>query len=245
MRRSLVVGNWKMNGSRAENTQLLTALQAQASEVGESDLAVCVPFVYIAQVSEQLNGSELAFGAQDLSVHLQGAYTGEIASSMLSDFDCRYAIVGHSERRQYHHESDLLVAQKALAAIKGDLIPIVCLGESLEQREAAETLDVIGRQLKAVQTVLSEESLEKIVIAYEPVWAIGTGLTATPEQAQDVHAFIRASLGAIADKVTLLYGGSVKADNAKALFSQPDIDGALVGGASLDADEFIKIAKAV
>jgi len=245
MRPSLIVGNWKMNGSRAENSKLLASLKAQLANVVDAELAVCVPFVYIPQVSEFLEGSKLSYGAQDVSVHVDGAYTGEVSPSMLNDFGCRYVIVGHSERRQYHKESDLLVAQKALAAFQGKLVPIVCLGETLEQREAAETLDVISRQLHSIQAVLSDELMSKLVIAYEPVWAIGTGHTASPEQAQEVHSFIRQKLGSAGDKVPLLYGGSVKASNAKALFSKPDIDGALVGGASLDADEFIRIAKAV
>ncbi|MFT6388809.1 MAG: triosephosphate isomerase [Cellvibrionaceae bacterium] len=245
MRSSLIVGNWKMNGSRAENSKLLASIEAQLAEVVDAKLAVCVPFVYIPQISELLQGSNLSFGAQDLSAHVSGAYTGEVAPSMLNDFGCDYVIVGHSERRQFHQESDLLVAQKALAAFQSKLIPIVCLGESLDQREACETLDVVGRQLQAVQAVLCDEAMSKLVVAYEPVWAIGTGLTATPEQAQEVHGFIRQKLGSAGDKVSLLYGGSVKEGNAKALFSKPDIDGALVGGASLDADEFIQIAKAV
>lgn len=244
MRRTLIVGNWKMNGSRAENNQLLTAISEQLSDVSGVDLAVCAPFVYLPQLSEQLVSGELVYGAQDLSVHLSGAYTGEVSASMLTDFACHYVIVGHSERRQYHQESDLLVAQKALTAVKSGLTPIVCLGESLAERESGDTLEVIGRQLQAVQAVLSDEGMAKTVVAYEPVWAIGTGLTATPEQAQEVHAFIRQKLGAVADKIALLYGGSVKASNAKALFSQADIDGALVGGASLNANEFIEIAKA-
>lgn len=245
MRSSLIVGNWKMNGSKAENGKLLASINEQLEDVVVAELAVCVPFVYIPQVSEHLEGSELSYGAQDLSVHVGGAYTGEIAPSMLNDFGCHYVIVGHSERRQYHHESDLLVAQKTLAAVQSNLVPIVCLGESLAQREASETLEVIGRQLQAVQTVLTDEGMAKVVIAYEPVWAIGTGLTATPEQAQEVHHFIRQKLGAAGENISLLYGGSVKANNASALFSKPDIDGALVGGASLDAIEFIQIAKAV
>lgn len=245
MRRSLIVGNWKMNGSREKNAELLALISQQASGLESSELAVCAPFVYLSQLGELLKDTRVSVGAQDMSVHLSGAYTGEVAASMLADFDCDYVIVGHSERRQYHHESDLLVAQKALTAVKSGLTPIVCLGESLEQRESSETLDVIGRQLHAVQTVLTGESLTKVVIAYEPVWAIGTGLTASPEQAQEVHHFIRETLGSAGQGISLLYGGSVKASNAKELFAQADIDGALVGGASLDANEFIQIAKAV
>jgi len=245
MRRSLIVGNWKMNGSRSKNAELLALICQQASSLEGSELAVCAPFVYLPQLGELLKESKVSVGAQDMSVHLVGAYTGEVAASMLTDFGCDYVIVGHSERRQYHHESDLLVAQKALTAVKSGLTPIVCLGESLEQREASDTLGVIGRQLHAIQAVLTGESLAKVVIAYEPVWAIGTGLTASPEQAQEVHHFIRETLGSAGQDVPLLYGGSVKAANARELFAQADIDGALVGGASLDANEFIQIAKAV
>jgi triosephosphate isomerase len=245
MRRLLVVGNWKMNGSRAENTALLKSLIASAEGgQGLAQMAVCAPFVYISDVKEQLSGSPIAFGAQDVSVHVAGAYTGEVSVAMLADFGCRYAIVGHSERRQYHHESNLLVAQKALSAIQGGLTPIICVGESLEQRESNNTLSVIAEQLQAIKSVLGTQGLEKSVIAYEPVWAIGTGLTATPEQAQEVHQSIRQQLGDVAEKINILYGGSVKAANAADLFAQPDIDGALVGGASLIADEFINIAKA-
>ncbi|MGH1487175.1 MAG: triose-phosphate isomerase [Cellvibrionaceae bacterium] len=246
MRRLLVVGNWKMNGSSAENTELLASMLTQSGNLGDNvDLAVCAPFVYLSSVAKQLENSRIAAGGQDVSVHVSGAYTGEISAAMLADMDCRYAIVGHSERRQYHHESNLLVAQKALSAIQGGLTPIICVGESLEQRESNTTLSVIGEQLQAVKSVLGSQGLEKSVIAYEPVWAIGTGLTATPEQAQEVHQFIRQQLGEVADGVSILYGGSVKAANAKELFSQADIDGALVGGASLNADEFINIANAV
>ena len=245
MRRLLVVGNWKMNGSRAENTALLKSLIALAEgNQGLAQMAVCVPFVYISDVKEQLSGSPIAFGAQDVSVHVAGAYTGEVSVAMLADFGCRYAIVGHSERRQYHYESNLLVAQKALSTIQGGLTPIICVGESLEQRESNNTLSVIAEQLQAIKSVLGTQALEKSVIAYEPVWAIGTGLTATPEQAQEVHQSIRQQLGDVAEKINILYGGSVKAANAADLFAQPDIDGALVGGASLIADEFINIAKA-
>ncbi len=245
MRRSFIIGNWKMNGSRAENDQLLASLSEQAANLNGVELAVCVPFVYIAQASESLAASCIAFGAQDVSVHPSGAYTGEISVGMLADFNCHYVIVGHSERRQYHQEGNLLVAKKALAALKGGLTPIVCVGETLEQRESGDTLSVIEQQLSSVQAVLDNDSLSQIVIAYEPVWAIGTGLTASPEQAQEVHEFIRKKLSGAADKVSVLYGGSVKPDNAKALFQQPDIDGALVGGASLDALAFIQIASAV
>lgn len=242
MRHLLIVGNWKMNGSSLANAELLQAVKASAVK---ADTAVCVPFVYLAQVSALLKDSSICHGAQDISVHVSGAYTGETAAAMLTDMGCSYVIVGHSERRQYHQESNLLVAQKALAAIQNGLRPIICLGESLSERESDKTLTVIAEQLQAVKNVLGDKGLVQSVIAYEPVWAIGTGLTASPEQAQAVHHFIRQQLGEQADKIHILYGGSVKAANAADLFKQPDIDGALVGGASLVAEEFIGIANAI
>lgn len=244
MRKPLIVGNWKMNGRYQQNAELLQALLSGASANELDKMAVCVPFVYIQQVKELLTNSTIAFGAQDLSVHVNGAYTGEVSAGMLADLHCRYVIVGHSERRQYHHESNFLVAQKALASIKAGMSPIVCVGETQEQREAQQTLDVIREQLQSVRSLLNDEALKQTVIAYEPVWAIGTGLTASPEQAQKVHEFIRKELSAVSEDMPLLYGGSVKAANAAELFAMADIDGALVGGASLDAQEFIAIAKA-
>lgn len=241
MRRTLVVGNWKMNGSKATNAKLVASL-AEKSVAINADVVICAPFIYINDVKAILEGTTIDVGAQDVSVHLDGAYTGEIAGSMLVDCGCRYVIVGHSERRQYHRESNLLVAQKALTAYKSGLTPIICVGESLEERERGDVERVIGEQLQAVQSVLGFAGIEKSIIAYEPIWAIGTGLTATPEQAQDVHRFIRSRLGAVAEKVSILYGGSVKGANAAELFAKNDIDGALVGGASLDAVEFIAIA---
>lgn len=245
MRRLLVIGNWKMNGSKVDNQALLSAVKAQSESVSHADMAICAPFIYLPQLGDQLSETSINYGSQDVSVHVEGAYTGEVSASMLSDFGCRYTIVGHSERRQYHSESNLLVGQKALSTIQAGMVPIICFGESLEQREIGSALDVIGSQLQAVKSVIGDQGLLKSVIAYEPVWAIGTGLTATPEQAQEVHQFIRGKLGNIAEEISILYGGSVKAANAEDLFKQPDIDGALVGGASLDADEFINIAKAV
>lgn len=245
MRRSLVVGNWKMNGSSAENDELLRALVEQLPALAGVVLAVCPPFVYLPQASAYAKSSELKLGAQDVSVHVKGAYTGETSAAMLVDLACDYVIVGHSERRQYHGESDNLVAQKALAAIQSGLTPIVCVGESLGEREAGSTLEVIGLQLQAVLKLLGKQYLTKVVFAYEPIWAIGTGLTATPEQAQAVHEYIRQQLGDEGESVSILYGGSVKADNAAALFAEADIDGALVGGASLNAEDFIAIAKAI
>jgi triosephosphate isomerase (TIM) len=207
---------------------------------------VCPPFPYLAEVALAFAGSELRWGAQDCSVHEQGAYTGEVSAAMLAEFGCRYAIVGHSERRQYHHEGDQLVADKAKAVLAKGVTPIVCVGESLSQREAGETDAVVKRQLSAVIHTLAHCAGE-MVVAYEPVWAIGTGRTATPEQAQAVHALLRAQLHAAtphADQMRILYGGSVKADNAAALFAQPDIDGGLIGGASLKASDFIAICRA-
>ena len=244
MRRPLVIGNWKMNGSGAVSIALVEAIAMQCADVSNADMAICAPFVYLSDVAKMLKDSGVGVGAQDVSVHLKGAYTGEISASMLADCGCKYAIVGHSERRQYHGESSLLVAQKALTAYKTGLTPIICLGESLQERESGKVEAVIGEQLQAVQSVLGLVGLAKSVIAYEPVWAIGTGLTATPEQAQEVHRFIRSRLGDVAEKVNIVYGGSVKSANAGELFAQKDIDGALVGGASLDAKEFIGIAAA-
>ncbi|MFT7223215.1 MAG: triosephosphate isomerase [Cellvibrionaceae bacterium] len=242
MRSLLVVGNWKMHGSLASNSELVTTLLDAGKTVGK--MVICAPYVYLAQLKDLLGSGQIAYGAQDVSVHIKGAYTSEVSVEMLKDLGCNYVIVGHSERRQYHHESNLLVGQKAFAAIQAGLTPIICLGESLEQKQAEQTLEIINEQLSAVKSVIGEQGLRKSAIAYEPVWAIGTGLTASPEQAQHVHNFIRRQLGQNADKIHLLYGGSVKAANAKKLFEQADIDGALVGGASLIADEFLAIANA-
>jgi triosephosphate isomerase len=244
MRRKLVVGNWKMHGSRAANEPLLAAI-AQGRPY-DCDVAVCAPYPYLAEVALAFAGGDLRWGAQDCSVHEQGAYTGEVSAGMLAEFGCRYVIVGHSERRQHHHESDQLVADKAKAALAKGVTPIVCVGESLAQRESGETEMVVKRQLSAVIHTLAHCAGE-MVVAYEPVWAIGTGRTATPEQAQAVHALLRAQLQAAtphAAQMKLLYGGSVKPDNAAALFAQPDIDGGLIGGASLKAGDFIAICRA-
>jgi len=244
-RRALVVGNWKMNGSRSVNAPLLASV-LQARPFG-CDVAVCVPFPYLPETAVALASSDLRWGAQDCSAHESGAYTGEVSSAMLAEFGCRYAIVGHSERRALHGESDQLVADKARAALAHGITPIVCVGETLEQRQAGQTDAIVKRQLSAVIHTLAHCAGE-IVVAYEPVWAIGTGLTAAPEQAQEVHALLRAQLRAAtarADAMTLLYGGSVKPDNAAALLAQPDIDGGLIGGASLKAADFIAICRAV
>jgi triosephosphate isomerase len=241
----LVVGNWKMNGDRAVNAKLLKALAAGIDHRGQ--VVVCVPFPYLHQASELLSGSCIAWGAQDVSAHRQGAYTGEVSALMLRDFSCSYVIVGHSERRLYQGESSELVAHKAEAALDGGLIPIVCVGETLLDREANRTAQVVRAQLGAVLDRLGGEVC-RAVVAYEPVWAIGTGRTASPEQAQEVHRMLREQLGkvsAAAGDIPLLYGGSVKADNAGKLFACADIDGGLVGGASLNAVEFLAICGAL
>jgi triosephosphate isomerase len=244
MRRKLVVGNWKMHGSRTANAQLLDGI-VQGRPYG-CDVAVCVPFPYLSETAVALAGSDVRWGAQDCSAHEQGAFTGEVSASMLHEFGCRYAIVGHSERRQYHLETDQLVADKAKAALARGVTPIVCVGETLAQREAGETEAVVKRQLSAVIHALAHCAGE-MVVAYEPVWAIGTGRTATPEQAQAVHALLRAQLQAATSRAAdmkILYGGSVKPDNAATLFAQTDIDGGLIGGASLKAADFIAICRA-
>jgi triosephosphate isomerase len=243
-RRKLVVGNWKMHGSRPANAALLDGL-LKAGPFG-CDVAVCVPFPFLSETAVTLAGGPLRWGAQDCSAHEQGAYTGEVSAAMLAECGCRYVIVGHSERRALHAESDQLVADKAKAALARGVTPIVCVGETLAQREAGETESVVKRQLSVVIHALAHCAGE-IVVAYEPVWAIGTGLTATPEQAQAVHALLRAQLRAAAanaDEMKILYGGSVKADNAATLFAQADIDGGLIGGASLKAADFVAICRA-
>lgn len=245
-RRPLVVGNWKMHGSLSANAELLGALRAEPALAAACGVAVCVPFPYLADTALRLTGGDIAWGAQDVSAHAQGAYTGEVSAAMLADFGCRYALVGHSERRQYHAESDALVADKARAALARGITPIVCVGETLAQRDAGETEAVVKRQLSVVIHALAHCAAE-MVVAYEPVWAIGTGRTASPEQAQAVHALLRTQLQAAtpqAARIPLLYGGSVKPDNAAALFAQPDIDGGLIGGASLKAADFIAICRA-
>lgn len=246
MSKSLIVGNWKMNGSLADNARLLQALREQVGAASAADVALCVPTPYLAQAQAALAGSRIDWGAQDCSVHEAGAYTGEVSAAMLRDLGCRYVIVGHSERRQHHHESDDLVAQKAQRALAAGVTPIVCVGETLADREAGRTEFVVKRQLSAVIHAVGHCSSE-IVVAYEPVWAIGTGSTATPQQAQAVHAVLRAQLQAAtahAERSRILYGGSLNAANAAELLAQPDIDGGLVGGASLHADDFLAIVAA-
>jgi triosephosphate isomerase (TIM) len=246
--KKLVVGNWKLHGGRAFNSELIQGLLAAdlAVTAPGADVAVCPPFVFVADVAASLQGSAIAVGVQDLSVQAQGAYTGEVSGPMVREFGVRYAIVGHSERRSYHSETDQQVADKAKAALAHGLVPIVCVGETLQEREADQTEAVVGRQLAAVINTLGDQ-ITQVVVAYEPVWAIGTGKTASPEQAQAVHAFLRSQLkaaNAAAASVPLLYGGSVKPDNAAQLFAQADIDGGLIGGAALKAADFAAIARA-
>jgi triosephosphate isomerase len=243
-RRPLVVGNWKMNGSSASNEALLAALKA--APLGDVEVSVCVPAVYLHDVADTLHGGAVHWGAQDCSSHDSGAYTGEISAAMLAEFGCCHVIVGHSERRALHGESDRLVAEKAAAALKHGLVPILCVGETLAEREAGQTEAVVGRQLGAAIELL-DKRIDGVVLAYEPVWAIGTGKTASPAEAQAVHAFLRKSLavaGATSGSLRILYGGSVKPDNAAQLFAEPDIDGGLIGGASLKAADFIAICRA-
>ena len=244
MQHQLVVGNWKMHGSRAANAELLSALLAARPYA--ATVAVCVPYVFLTETAATLAASDIRWGAQDVSAHEQGAYTGEISAAMLAECGCRYAIVGHSERRAYHGETDAVVAAKAQAALARGVTPIVCVGETLAEREAGHTEEVVKRQLSVVIHQLAHCAAERVV-AYEPVWAIGTGRTATPAQAQAVHAVLRAQLQAATGRAAamrILYGGSVKADNAPELFAQPDIDGGLIGGASLKAADFIAICRA-
>ena len=248
MRQPLVAGNWKMNGSRASIAELLGGLKAGIGQVTTAEVAVCAPAIYIADSQAQLDGTSIAWGGQDVSVHASGAYTGEIAGSMLADLGCRFVIIGHSERRAYHGESDQTVAEKFTSARAAGLVPILCVGETLEEREQGITEQVVARQLDAVIEHCGIDAVGEGVIAYEPVWAIGTGKTATPEQAQEVHAFIRgrlaASSQAVADKVRVLYGGSMNPKNATELLAQDDIDGGLIGGASLKADDFLAVCSA-
>lgn len=247
-RRPFVAGNWKMNASRAVSAALLAALKAALSGREKAEVAVCPPFLYIPLAAEVLAGSAIVWGGQNMDAHVAGAYTGEVSGPMLKDFGCTYVIVGHSERRALYGESDALVAEKYGAAQTAGLLPILCVGETLAEREAGQTEQIVARQLDAVVAKSGIASFAGAVIAYEPVWAIGTGKTATAQQAQDVHAFIRARLAAsnasVAQGVRILYGGSVKGSNAKEIFAQPDVDGGLIGGASLQADEFMTIVRA-
>lgn len=247
MRRKLIAGNWKMNGSLDANAALLHGLIAGARQAA-ADVAVCVPAPYLAQCQAALVDSTIALGAQDVSVHANGAFTGEVAASMLQDFGCRFVIVGHSERRSYHHEDSHSVGLKARVVLATGLIPIACVGETLAERDAGQTAAVVCEQLDAILGAVDQADAARLVVAYEPVWAIGTGKTATPEMAQEVHAMIRARIAQknpqAADAVQILYGGSMKPDNARQLLAMPDIDGGLIGGAALKAGDFIAIIQA-
>lgn len=248
MRRPLVAGNWKMNGSRETIVRLVAELCEGLAEPPRAEVAVCPSYVYLSEVKAQIGSAAIALGAQDVSDQESGAHTGEVAGSMLTDVGCTYAIVGHSERRNIYGESDEFTARKFAAARRAGLKPVLCVGELLEEREAGVTEDVVARQLDAVIALEGVKALAYAVVAYEPVWAIGTGKTATTEQAQEVHAFIRNRVRAldpaVADGLRILYGGSVNSANAVALFGMADIDGGLVGGASLKAGEFVAICKA-
>jgi len=248
MRRPMVAGNWKMHGSRAANAVLLTELELRLKPEWPIDIAVFPPFVYLPEAARTLQDGSILVGAQDVCADASGAFTGEVSAAMLKDVGCTHALVGHSERRHWYHEDDALVARKFAAALGGGLKPVLCVGETLEEREAQKTEAVVGRQLDAVLAMNAITRFAEAIVAYEPVWAIGTGRTATPEQAQAVHEFVRSRIARqnakIASQLRILYGGSVKAANAADLFSMPDVDGGLVGGASLSADEFYEICAA-
>lgn len=245
MRKTIVAGNWKMNGSSESIKDLLAGLTAGVKDATGVVTLVCPPAVYISQVKQQLGSAPISVGAQNVSEQAKGAFTGENSLAMLQDLGCEYVILGHSERRSLYGETDALVADKFAAAKDAGVVPVLCIGETLEQREAGQTIEVVGAQVSAVIDRVGIEGFSGAVIAYEPVWAIGTGLTATPEQAQDVHAAIRKQLAdnnqEIADQLSILYGGSMNAGNAAELLAQTDIDGGLIGGASLKADEFLTI----
>jgi len=247
MRKKFVAGNWKMHGSLEGNAGLLQGVRSGVAGMA-LDVVVCVPYPYLGQAGDALKGSNVACGAQDVSEHAQGAYTGEVSALMLADFGCRYVIVGHSERRSYYGDTDAIVAAKCEAALKAGLVPILCVGETLDERERNVTADVVTRQMDAVISRCGIAALAKSVVAYEPVWAIGTGRTATPEQAQEVHALIRARVerddAEVAAGLRILYGGSMKPNNAKELMAQPDIDGGLIGGAALVVADFVAICAA-
>ncbi len=248
MRQKLVAGNWKMNGSKASIKELLDGIKKGIGDVVDSEVAVCPPAVYLGEVEAQLSGTPIAWGAQNLSTEASGAFTGETSAEMINDFNCKYVLVGHSERRTLYGEDDAIVAKKYAVARAAGLKPVLCIGETLEERESGVTEEVCARQIAAVIELEGIAALADGVIAYEPVWAIGTGKTASPEQAQEVHAFIRKSLAEqdanVAEKVQILYGGSMNAGNAADLLSQSDIDGGLIGGASLKAEDFLTICRA-
>jgi triosephosphate isomerase len=248
MRRPVVAGNWKMHGSRAANETLLTDLSERLNPDWRTDVAVFPPYVYLADAVRLLEGLDVGVGAQDVCAEPIGAFTGQVAAAMLKDVGCKYVIVGHSERRRLYHEDDVLVARKFGAALKAGLTPVLCVGETLEEREGMRTEAVVARQLDAVIAMNGVASLADGIVAYEPVWAIGTGRNASPQQAEEVHGYLRSRIAAqdakLGSRVRILYGGSVKASNAAELFSMPDVDGGLVGGASLSADEFLQICAA-
>ena len=248
MRQPLVAGNWKMHGTRAQNASLVRSLLDLLRPESSAEVLLCPPFVYLWETGRMLKDTDVSLGAQSICAEAQGAFTGEVSAAMVKDVGCHYALVGHSERRQIFGESDAVVARKFVAAQSQGLVPVLCVGETLDEREGQRTAQVVSRQIDAVLSVSGVVSFGRAVIAYEPVWAIGTGRNASPEQAQEVHAMIRAKLaaldGTIAGSVRILYGGSVKASNARELFAVPDIDGGLVGGASLKADEFARICAA-
>jgi len=248
MRQRLAVGNWKMHGSFPENQALLEKVAVAAENLSRAIAAVCVPFPYLAQAQSVLAGSKAAWGAQNVSQHSKGAFTGEVSAGMLREFGCSYVIVGHSERRQLFGEDDGTVALKAKAVLAQGMVPVICVGETLGERERGVTEEVVSRQLNAAADLLGAAGLRASVLAYEPVWAIGTGKTATPEQAQSVHAYLRGALAArdesVAAAMPILYGGSVKAANAAELFRMRDVDGGLIGGAALVAEEFVAICRA-
>jgi triosephosphate isomerase (TIM) len=247
MRRKLVAGNWKMHGARADNSALVEAILA-APKLESVDCVVCPPYVYLSDLARMLRGTAVRLGAQNVSAETHGAYTGEVSAAMLVDVGCQFVIVGHSERRTLNHENDEHVARKFAAAHSRGLVPILCVGEQLAEREADRCFEVVGRQLETVVALTGIASFGHAVVAYEPVWAIGTGRTASAAQAQEIHAFIRAQLAQrdakIAAGLQILYGGSVKAGNARELFTQNDVDGGLIGGASLKAEEFVSIVAA-
>ena len=247
MRRTLIAGNWKMNGSMDSIHDLINGIKAGLGDVSNADMAVCPPAIYLMKVQGLIDGANIGLGSQNVCDQASGAYTGEIAPSMLKEAGCQYAIIGRSERRTLYGESDGLTAARFAMALEAGITPIMCIGETLEERESGVTEEVVSRQLDAVINSQGIEALGRCVIAYEPVWAIGTGKTATPEQAQDVHAYIRGKLAAlnadVAEKVQILYGGSMNAGNAKELLAQTDIDGGLIGGASLKAEDFLAIGK--
>ncbi len=247
-RRPLVAANWKMNGTLASARSLLDGICRGQKASYRAEIVICPPSVYLSQSAEKLDASGIALGAQNISHHESGAFTGEISADMLKDFSCQYVIIGHSERRAFYGETDDLVAAKFMRAQDAGLIPILCVGEQLTERESKDTEVAIERQLNAIIEMASVSAFNNAVVAYEPVWAIGTGVTATPEQAQEVHAFVRLLLArhndAVADKVRIIYGGSVKASNAVEIFNMADVDGGLIGGASMDADEFLNICHA-